>query len=532
MGQKNGYFQIEIKGTHGICHVYPPQEGGEQIQFQEITNFLDSHGFKNIEVREINRLINGEQEASLDLGECDGLEFSESMACTCSLDKMQVICRVFPGTFNGNKLTVKDIVNELAARGVRFGIDQNAIMQFLANRQYCTDYVFAKGLQPVHGKDASVEYFFNTNINLQPKHNEDGSVDYHNLNTISRVEEGQLLATLHMEDRGKPGKDVFGKDLPPRSVKSMKLEFGRNIRLSEDRTQIFSEVTGHANLINGKVFVSDVYEVPGDVDNSTGNIEYNGNVHIQGSVRGGFSVIAKGDIIVEGVVEDALLQSENQIVVKCGIHGMKRGVLEAQGNIITKFIENAKVFAGGYIETGAIMYSEVSATHDVFVNEKKGFITGGTIRAGGKVEAQNIGSEMGASTVIEVGMAPDKKEEYTILQKEIKVLSEDIAKIQPVVKSYQDFLSAGKQLDKKNGMYLTKLVTELKDKKEMLQQDQEEFRKIHDEMTYANHAKIVVRRTIHAGVTVSISDVAYTMRDNRSYCQFEKKNGEIIIQNL
>lgn len=50
---------------------------------------------------------------------------------------------------------------------------------------------------------------------------------------------------------------------------------------------------------------------------------------------------------------------------------MQRGLLEAKGNVITKYIENAKVFAGGYVETGSIIYSEVSAGEDVIVAEKK-----------------------------------------------------------------------------------------------------------------------------------------------------------------
>lgn len=79
------------------------------------------------------------------------------------------------------------------------------------------------------------------------------------------------------------------------------------------------------------------------MDNSTGNIDYPGNVTVRGNVKGGFSIIAKGDIVVEGVVEDALIQAGGQIIVKRGIHGMTKGILRAQGNVICKFIENATI---------------------------------------------------------------------------------------------------------------------------------------------------------------------------------------------
>ena len=105
------------------------------------------------------------------------------------------------------------------------------------------------------------------------------------------------------------------------------------------RQRFFSEVTGHASLVKGKVFVSSVFEVPADVDNSIGNVEYAGNVHVAGNVKGGFEVRAKGDIIVEGVVEDALLEAGGQIVVKRGIHGMGKGYLQAESNVIVSLLK-------------------------------------------------------------------------------------------------------------------------------------------------------------------------------------------------
>ncbi|MBO6215687.1 MAG: DUF342 domain-containing protein, partial [Lachnospiraceae bacterium] len=340
------------------------------------------------------------------------------------------------------------------------------------------------------------------------------------------------LARLTREDKGAPGKNVLGQEIPTRTVKSKRLEFGRNIRLSEDRTEIYSEVTGHVSLFNDKVFVSDVYEVPADVDNSTGNINYNGNVHVAGSVRGGFTVIAKGDIVIDGAVEDALIRAEGQIIVKQGIHGMKRGILAAKGNVIIKFIENAKVFSGGYIETSSIIYSEVNAVEDVLVMDRKGFIAGGIVRAGGKVESMTIGSEMGAMTRIEVGMAPEKKERYSQLHRSIETLTKKINQLNPVIKSYNDYVLGGRQLDQKNMQYLDRLVTELEQTKESLQQCRTEFNSLHQELLMSKHAKVSVRRDIFPGVVITISDQSITTKDKRSFCVFEKKNGEIVVNNL
>ncbi|MCR4610865.1 MAG: FapA family protein [Lachnospiraceae bacterium] len=534
MNQENGYIQVEYRDDNeAFVLYYPPTGSGEKPAYKECAEYLKSKGFENFNNQELRQLLTGNDKGEMSLGVGDGIEFSESLNYTISLDKMKVVCRFYPPSKNGNVLNVQDILGELAKKNVKYGINQELILEFMNNRVYFTDMVIAEGVNPVHGIDDKIEYFFNTNPSLKPKHNEDGSVDYHDLGNICQVKEGDLLARLHKGDKGSNGKDVTGKDIPCRTIKTLRLEPGKNMTMNEDMTELYSDVTGHVSLVNDKVFVSDVYEVPGDVDNSVGNIEYNGNVHIQGSVRGGFQVIAKGDIVIDGVVEDALIQSdEGQIIVKCGIHGMKKGLLDAGGNIVTKFIENASVFSGGYVEAGTITQSDVSASDDIIVSEKKGVITGGVIRAGGMVDAQTIGNTMGTVTKIEVGMAPDKKERYVQLQREITVISQNINKLKPIIKTYNKYITEGKQLDQKNAMYLQKLAGELTKNTKLLEENQNEFNELHHELITSRHAKIKVNKDVYPGVSITISDVSFQVKDKRSFCQFEKKDGEVYVTNL
>ena len=66
-------------------------------------------------------------------------------------------------------------------------------------------------------------------------------------------------------------------------------------------------------------------------------------------------------------------------------------MLKAKSNIICRFIENATVVSGGYVDAEAILHSKVDAYGEVIVKGKKGFITGGVVRAGNLIEAQTIG---------------------------------------------------------------------------------------------------------------------------------------------
>lgn len=531
MVQKNGYFQVEFRNQQAICHVYQPKEGGQRVSYRELASFLDAHGF-SYDTKELNRKIGLEEDQELELRSQSNIEFSASIVVELDRNKTEAICRFYPPSKGGKGITVKDIMAALQQKQVIFGIDQDAIMDYMNHPVYCTDILLAKGKPAREGSDAYIEYFFNTHPNPKPAHNEDGTVDFHSLDVISHVQKGDLLAKLHPEDRGEPGRNLSGHETLPRPVKPAMLSVGRNIRLSDDRTEAYSEVTGHVKLYNGQIFVSDLYEVPADVDNSTGDIDYNGNVYVRGSIREGFQVNARGNVVIDGTVEGALVMAGGDIVIQRGVNGMNKGVLQAQGNIISKFIENTTVFAGGYVETGSIIHSEVSAKGDVVCSDKKGFITGGKVSSGGKIEAQTIGSTMGSATRLEVGMDPEKKERYNFLQNEISNAQLENSKINPILKNYQMQIDAGIGLDRKNQEYYIKLNETFSKNKDVLEEYRKEFEELKKLVENSKNSKVVVSKDIFAGVTVVCSDVSLVLKEKRSYCYIEKKDGELVIMNL
>ena len=286
---RNQYFQLIVKEEKSFLHIFPPLDGGQRLAIGEVTAYLESRKYTGYDIKELNQALQKDEESDVFVGQWDQIVASETMDISIDLDKMKAVCRFYPPSPGGRLMDAREIIGSMTYNKIRYGADQDAIFNFLQDRKYCTDYVFAKGTPPVQGSDARIEYYFNTDKNLQPKRNEDGSVDYKELNTISHVKAGAILARLFREDPGKSGRNIYGEELKPRAVKSAKLSYGKNISINEDQTEIYSDVTGHANYVNGKVFVSDVYEVPADVDNSIGNITYEGNVLIHGNVKTGFS---------------------------------------------------------------------------------------------------------------------------------------------------------------------------------------------------------------------------------------------------
>lgn len=529
MGQNNAFFQLIVNPEGTFLKVFPATIAGTPLDINEVVDYLNIHNCTAYDIRDLNRALQSAEETELLVGQMYPLYVNEEMKIRVSADKMLVTCRFYPASEKGNPITTLEILRDLNQQGISVGIRQEEILRFMNHKEYCTNYVFVAGKPARNGKDAKIEYYFNTDLTLKPKRNEDGSVDYHELDIINQVEKGDLLAKLIPADVGTPGMDVYGKEVKPRATKNLKLDYGNNILVSEDRTELYSAVTGHVSLIKDTVFVSDIYNVPADVDNSTGNIHYPGNVHVRGNVKGGFMVAADGDIEIDGVVEDATVQAGGRIVVKRGIHGRGKGVLRAKGDILCHFIESATVMSGGSIETESILHSQVSAHENIVVSGKKGFITGGVIRAGNVIEAKTIGSVIGAVTRLEVGVAPEEKAHFIELQKRMQQNSKMMEQIRPVLLSYGEKMARGEYISPDRIQSIEQLTETMHAKEEEMRAIQMEYTKLQLTLLHNNNARVKVSRTICAGVVVGISDLCMTMKDDRSYCQIVKSEGEIKI---
>jgi len=115
-------------------------------------------------------------------------------------------------------------------------------------------------------------------------------------------------------------------EVPALDGKPAVLPKGKNVEISEDGQSLIAGIDGQVNYIDGKVSVFANYEVPADVDNSTGNISFVGNVIIRGNVLSGFTVEAGGSVEVMGVVEAAVIKADGDIILRRGCRAWKRNI--------------------------------------------------------------------------------------------------------------------------------------------------------------------------------------------------------------
>ena len=178
---KNGYFRMDIREMGVFLQIIPPENGGKRPEIKEILDYLEQKGYSGFNLKELNDAVTvaSTEVKEVYVGEGSGFQEDEQMEITVSGDKMLVFCRFYPPSTKGKLMSEEDIVDLLKAKNITVGIKQEEIQKFLKDRRYCTDMILAKGIPPVNGKDAKIEYFFNTNHNLRPKKNEDGTVKPH-----------------------------------------------------------------------------------------------------------------------------------------------------------------------------------------------------------------------------------------------------------------------------------------------------------------------------------------------------------------
>ncbi len=527
METRNSYFQIIDNDDSVFMRFIPALGEGENLKIEEVTQFLEKRGINDYDLVEVNSLITSGEEKTIQISNEGCYRFDEIMEIAVTPDGMYAVARFYPPSERGERENAEDYKRNLYAKNIRYGINEEALKLQETNPEYCKNIVVATGLKPVVGKDAFITYKFNVDRKAKPRLNEeDGTVDFHQLDNISHVKKGDILAVLTPEDPGISGKDVYGKEIKPPKVSKATLRYGNNISVNEDKTQMICGVDGHVTLEGNKVFVSDNYEVPADVDNSTGDIEYNGSITIKGNVRTGFKIKAAGTVEVFGVVEGAEIEAGGDIVLHRGVQGMGKAEIVVKGNMISKFIEGANVSVEGYIETDTILHSNVSANGDIYVRGKNGNLIGGNVQSKSLIEATSIGSPMGTATCVEVGTDPVIKERMKEIKKELTKLTEDKSRNEMLVKALRKKQEMGILEPEKAAAIpeFTKSVILCDAKIKSLSKEYDDGNELLEEN---KNAKIRVVKSIFQGVKVVIAGDFILIHSEVSHCQYKKDRAEI-----
>ena len=529
MKYKNSFFKVRMKDDGTYLDVFPPQNGGKKLDIHEVIEYLENRNYTDFSANALNKTLEllNERPMQIKISDVPRQPFNESAVVVVSKDRMTAYIRFYPPSNGGKVMTEREIRAELEREKITYGILEPVIEKLKSGRQFCTNIPIAKGTMPVPAKDTVIEYYFNTKPLAKPKVLEDGSVDFHALNLFSSVSKGDLLAKLTPHDPGRAGTDIYGKAIPQNRPKIRKLHYGRNITLSEDGTRITSDVDGNVTLADGTVFVSDTYSVAADVDASTGDIEYEGNVTIPGTVRTGFTVRAKGDIEVNGVVEGATLIAGGNIVIKRGVQGMGKGMLQAGGDICAQFFESANVIAKGDIIAGSILHSHVKSGGKIIIRGRKGFIVGGEIVCESYVETNSIGNRMETQTILKVGVKPEVYDQVKKLFPRVMELKSSIDENSSYLNVYKEKLKRGIKLKPENVKQIKAYTETLESMKKEFGEKNDILQELREELALGKKGSVKVLGNTYRGVIIYISSLSYAIKDVEKHCLYKIVDGVV-----
>ena len=460
-----------------------------------------------------------------------------SIRIRTSDDKMHAFMDCSPGYGCGKPLSAAGVKEELRKAGITSGIEEKTLAAVIdkanATMTRQKDVCVAIGTSAKEGEPGRVDFTFSTipqeyDFHILP----DGRIDYKSSTNILMAEKDKLLARIFDPKEGVPGVNVSGEKIVANAGKPALLTAGNGVRKTENGKEFYANINGSI-VLNGTIIeVVNTYVVNGDVDYATGNIQFNGNVVINGTVPDGFEVKADGDIVVMKIVESARLEAGRDIIIKGGVQGKGKGLVSAGRDVRVGYAQNARMEAEGniYIDNFAIN-SYLFTSKCLIMKNKKGAVIGGEVFAQRGIDVKALGSETGVKTMVDAGndyLVLRRLSEIDIViefcKKNIRKIEESLLPLLNKIKASEG-ISTGmksmisKALEKKKALD-HQLVIMIAKRSDLYEQSQEK------DVCY-----IKVSQACYPDVMIKIKEFKKSVTVVRENVRFyeDRKTGEIVV---
>jgi uncharacterized protein (DUF342 family) len=291
-----------------------------------------------------------------------------------------------------------------------------------------------EGTPPTAGKPAEVRWLIEwERAKAAPVADE--QVDFHDTGHIVQVKEGDAILEILPPTRGQDGLDILGQPIPGRMGENPPLVFGDHVAYDETTRILRATLAGEVRHEENKVWVDQVYRVENDVDFNVGNVDFEGDVSVGGSVQDGFVVRAKRDIKVAGSVMAATLEAGGNITIGEGATGHEKGVLTAPGNLQAKYLNGVKVTVGGNLRvTNEVLNCTIKVGGRAII--ERGSVVGGELVVLRGLETRALGAQMTVPTVVRVGVDPETDARRQAIFDRLKTINKHIERIYLNIKPF------------------------------------------------------------------------------------------------
>lgn len=436
-----------------------------------------------------------------------------------------------PPTGTPEKYTVEYLTEVLHLNHVKIGILPDSLQKIIDNNIYNKEVLVAKGAEAQDGADGYFEYLFDTELSQKPIEQADGTVDYKNIKMIELVEPGQKIAIYHPGTAGTNGYNLAaqfklakrGAELPPLK--------GTGFERLQDGVTYRATVGGKITELNNRVNIFQVHELYGDVDLSSGNIDFNGDVIVHGNVLEGMSVKATGTVTIDKIVESAYVDGRKGVVLRGGVLGKNGAKIRSKGNITAQFIEYADVKTEGDIEADSFLDSRVYAGGTIKLNGRKGCIVGGTTHAVRGIEAREIGNIAGANTEVSVGVHQTVYEQIQTIDRETKDDERQLQRIEEGLVQFETIMRQ-KGLSFRDDPRRMALVKEKVRLSAQIAGRREEMNGLQQIISASTAACVQVIKFVYPGTRVCVDEQNIRVKETQRAVEFKKYMGRIGMFNI
>lgn len=488
----------------------------ENLPVEEYKSFM--YTAKEMQKRRLHLLEEREKDSSEKESEQKGYD---DFTLITSANRMEATLMVLE---KGIKIDSRRLHKALKENHIVAGIDEQLIKELETDGAGEEMLTIARGKESARGTDGWYEYFFDTDIKATPKLLDNGAVDYRNMKWFEIVHKDQPVACYHPASQGVTGYRVDGEILPGKKGAEQPPLRGKGFNLLPDQVTYVAAMDGKVDLVDGRLEITSVLILQ-DVTRASGNADFNGSVYVRGMIGEGVEIKAKGDILVDGFTESAVLEAGRNILLREGCNTGGKGYIKAGNDVMGKFFENTSVIAGNDVKTNYCMNSDITAGHNVEIAGTKGRITGGSVNAGECITSDEIGNAAGIMTMISVGNIMDYRQNRMKLEQ----LKKDVIKELQLLKNAYDTFHQKypPEIRNANPMYL-KIESAISAKAKELKSIDESQQKLEQEEDNLSKAKVVVSGMLYQNVTINIGGALFYSKPV-SNVTLKRKDGTIVL---
>ncbi|MCA9312106.1 MAG: DUF342 domain-containing protein [Phycisphaerales bacterium] len=335
----------------------------------------------------------------------------------------------------------------------------------------------------------------------------DETCDHYAARISTQVKSTEVVGRIHPPTHGEDGCNVLGRVINARPGRPAPYRFDDSL-LVDALGNIIAQIDGILVCKRHDVSISQVLDVPGDVDFSVGRIDFTGSATIAGAVRPGFDIKVSDNLTVKRLIEGTSIHCGGNLVASGGMVGQGRGQITIGGNAHFSYIDGVKgVVTGDLTVDREIIDCNIATGKDLRC--PNGNIIGGNLVITGSLIVKVLGSEGWTPTTISLGDVPLLRHVHRRVVRQVDAITARLA----ALAEQEHGLSVSRKLTHADKERLTELEFEISEARAELAAANARLAEIDTAIEHRRRIDVHISRALHPRVTLRIAETNACIRE-------------------